>query len=175
MAIEPVQIHNNLNAPEGANGVHLYNTDAAEGLTLGQLMSAVCLRAGAVVERQSVAKMNVIGQQNAAINRLSEILEGLAEETIASADWSRIQTELTGKYGLDAILLPGDLDSYANRMQAMTAIKQQLETRSQQSQEDMIDLQTLVNRRDVAYTAATNLVRALGQSVMNVAGKLTLG
>ncbi len=173
MAIEPVQIHNNLNAPEGANGVYLYNTDTAQGLTLGQLMSAVCLRAGAIVERQSIAKMNILGEQNAAINRLSEILEDLAQEKLNSAGWGNIKTELTGTYHLEAILLPTNLNSYANRMQAMNAIKQQLETRSQQSQEDMVDLQTLINRRDVAYTASTNLVRALGQSFSNLAGKLT--
>ncbi len=174
MAIEPVQIHNNLNAPEGANGVYLYNTEAAEGLTLGQLISAVCLRAGAILERQSVSKMNIIGQENAAINRLSEILEGIATEDIISTTWDRILAELTGTYDVDPLLLPENLDSYDNRMQAMTAIKQQLEARTQQAQEDMIDLQTLINRRDVAYTTSTNIVRAIGQSGSNVASKMKL-
>ena len=35
---------------------------------------------------------------------------------------------------------------------------------TQQQQTEMIDLQTLVNRRDVAYSASSNIVRALGTS-----------
>ncbi len=172
MAIESVQLHTNRNAPEGANGVYLYNTDTAENLTLGQLLSAVCLRAGAVLERQSVSKMNLMTQENGAINRLSEILEGIASETLTSSGWDAVRNELISDYAMGADLLPTDLNSYDARMQVMMAIKRQLESRTQQAQEDMIDLQTLVNRRDVAFTTSTNIIRALGQSATNMAGKL---
>ena len=38
---------------------------------------------------------------------------------------------------------------------------------AQDQQEDMIDLQTLVNRRDSAYSTASNVVRALATSSMD--------
>ncbi len=173
MAIYLNEIHRNPNAPEGANGVYLYNTDAAQGLTLGQLMAAVCLRSGAGLERQSVTKMNQMTQQNEAINRLSEVLNGLAAQTIGSSNWSAVRSELIHTYGLEAVLLPEGIDTYDTRMQAMNAVKQNLEARTQQAQRDMIDLQTLINRRDVAFTTSTNLIRALGQTSTNLAGKLT--
>ena len=36
---------------------------------------------------------------------------------------------------------------------------------AQTQQEDMIDLQTLVNKRDVAYSTASGVVRTMGQSM----------
>lgn len=169
MAIETVQIHTNPYAPQGADAVSLYNTDLAEGLTFGQLMAAVCIRAGAVLEAQSVAKMNVIGSNNSDISRLSEILQALAEGTVQ--DWGAVRAELIG-FGIDDSGLPAAVSSYDERMQAMKAVKNALDLRTQSAQEDMIDLQTLINRRDVAFTTSTNMLRALGQSGTNMAGRL---
>ncbi len=170
MSISATQLHTNPYAPEGLNGVYLYNTEFVSNLTLGQLMAAVCLRSGAMLEAQSITKSNEMGTENSAINRLSEILQGIAEESISESGWTSIRTELV-EYGLAA--LPDNLNSYDNRMTAMAAIKQNLEVRSQQAQRDMIDLQTLINRRDVAFTTSTNLIRAIGQSINNTASKLT--
>ncbi len=50
-------------------------------------------------------------------------------------------------------------------MQAASAMKNKMETLVQQQQQDMIDLQTLVNRRDVAYSTSSNIVRTLGTSM----------
>ena len=41
---------------------------------------------------------------------------------------------------------------------------------TQVQQEEMIDLQTLVNRRDVAFSASSNIVRTLGTSMNGNAG-----
>jgi hypothetical protein len=46
-------------------------------------------------------------------------------------------------------------------------MKTKLDAMVQQQQQDMLDLQTLVNRRDVAYSASSNIVRALGTSMDN--------
>ena len=49
-------------------------------------------------------------------------------------------------------------------MAAVKAVKEKVDTLTQQQQRDMIDLQTLVNRRDVSYTTSSNIVRTLGAS-----------
>ncbi len=170
MAIDSVQLHTNPNAPEGANAVYLYNTAAAKGLTLGQLMAAVCIRAGAVLERQSVSKMNLITEGDAALEDLSAKMESIANNSVGN--WATMKGELEA-YGV--VGLPDNLDSFNKRLQAMAAIKTQLENRSQVAQEDMIDLQTLINRRDVALSTSTNLIRALGQSSANMAATLLRG
>ncbi len=168
MAIEVVTLHTNPNAPEGANAVNLYSTELAKDLTLGQLLSAVCLRIGAALERQSVAKMNALTARDSAIEELSGALQAIADGTVS--DWAGLKSTLSSKYELTT--LPGNLDSYTNRLLAMAAIKQKLENLSQVAQEDMIDLQTSINRRDVAYTTSTSLVRALGQTSRNLANTL---
>ncbi len=50
-------------------------------------------------------------------------------------------------------------------MAAVKAMKLKMDALTQKQQEDMIDVQTLVNRRDVAYSASSNMVRALGNSM----------
>ncbi len=168
MPIEAVTLHTNPNAPEGANAVNLYNTSLAKGLTLGQLLSAVCLRAGAVLERQGVSKMNTLTNNDVAIEDLSTTMQAIADNAVS--DWATLKKTLAEKY--DLTTLPANLDTYTNRLLAMAAIKQKLEALSQVAQEDMIDLQTTINRRDVAYTTSTNLIRALGQTSNNLANTL---
>ncbi len=170
MAIQPVEIHTNRNAPAGANGVYLYTTDAAQELTFGQLMAAVCIRAGAVLERQSVTKMNMMTDGSDAIDYLSEQMQRIADNNVSN--WSTLKADLENNYGL--VGLPDNLNSFDNRLMAMAAIKQELEELAQVAQEDMIDLQTLINRRDVAMTTSTNLIRALGQSSANIAAKILI-
>ena len=51
-------------------------------------------------------------------------------------------------------------------MQAAAAMQDKMNALAQSQQEDMIDLQTLVNRRDVAYSTASGVVRTMGQSQM---------
>jgi hypothetical protein len=57
-------------------------------------------------------------------------------------------------------------------MQAVNAIKDKLETMTQQAQEDMIDLQTLINRRDMTYNTSSNVIKAMGNSKTNSASKM---
>ena len=63
--------------------------------------------------------------------------------------------------------LPNNLSSYDKRIQAANALKARMDALAQDQQEDMIDLQTLVNRRDSAYSTASNVVRALATSSMD--------
>ena len=47
------------------------------------------------------------------------------------------------------------------------ALKSRMDQLTQSQQEEMIDLQTMVNRRDVAFSTSSNVVRALGTSSMD--------
>ena len=55
-------------------------------------------------------------------------------------------------------------------MQAAKALQDKMNLLAQSQQEDMIDLQTLVNRRDVAYSTSSGVVRTMGQSMSQDAG-----
>lgn len=163
MAIQTVEIAVNRYAPSGSEAINLYSYELAENLTLGQLTQAVCLRAAATYEAQSVIKMNMMTAGSAtldeAANWLPQIVDGPA--TV----WPSAKAFLVGTMGIAASALPDALDSYDKRMQAAKALQDKMSLLAQSQQEDMIDLQTLVNRRDVAYSTSSGVVRAIGQSM----------
>jgi hypothetical protein len=57
-------------------------------------------------------------------------------------------------------------------MQAVDAIKERLEILTQQAQEDMIDMQTLINRRDMTFNTSSNVMKEIGNSKLNSASKM---
>lgn len=161
MPIETIQIATNRYAPEGSEAISMYDTGASGALTLGQLVQAVCIRTAAAYEAQSVVKMNRMSEGSANLDAAAAWLPQIVAGT---ADWGAAKAFLTGTLGIEESALPADLSSYDRRMQAATALKNAMDARVQDQQEQMIDLQTMVNRRDVAYSTSSNVVRALGTS-----------
>ena len=168
MTVGSSQIAVNRYAPETSQAINLYSTGTAEGLTLGQLVAAVCIRAAGALEAQSVNKMNLMNVGTEKLEKASVYMQEIAEERMS--DWATAKTYLTDTVGVSG--LPDDLSTYEKRMQAVNAIKDKLETMTQQAQEDMIDLQTLINRRDMTYNTSSNVIKAMGNSKTNSAGKL---
>ena len=162
--IESIAIALNRYAPEGSERILMYDTGSSGALTLGQLVQAVCIRTAAVLEAQSVNKMNTMTagsvKLDAAAGWLAKIVQG-------TADWTAAKAFLVGTMGIAGSELPPDLSSYDRRMQAANALKARMDALTQSQQEEMIDLQTMVNRRDVAFSTSSNVVRALGSSAMD--------
>ncbi len=162
MEIDIVNIGTNRYAPEGSSDINMYAVGESGRLTIGQLAIAVSLRSAAASEAQSVVKMNIT---TANANILSEASSWLQKVANGSADWGSAKSFAVNTLGVEASALPDDIKTYAKRMQAASAMKNKMETLVQQQQQDMIDLQTLVNRRDVAYSTSSNIVRTLGTSM----------
>ena len=162
--IESTVIAINRNAPRGAEAINLYSTgqEGGSNLTLGQLVMSVCIRSAAAYEAESVLKMNTMTAGSVKLDEASQWMEKIAAGT---ADWPTAKAYLTGTLGIAASALPDNIDTYAKRMAAVTALKEKVDALAQQQQRDMIDLQTLVNRRDVAYSTSSNVVRSLGTSM----------
>ena len=168
MSIETNQIAVNRYAPDGNQAINLYSTETAGNLTLSQLVAAVCIRAAGALEEQSVNKMNIMSIGTETLEKASSYMQQIAEETLS--DWATAKAYLSDTVGVAG--LPDDLSSYERRMQAVSAIKERLETLTQQAQEDMIDMQTLINRRDMTFNTSSNIVKAIGNSKMNAASKM---
>lgn len=168
MSIEANMIAVNRYAPEGSKAINLYSTSTAENLTVGQLVSAICIRTACALEEQSVNKMNLMNANTETLDQASTYLQQIAESTLT--DWTSAKDYLESTLGVTG--LPDDLSTYNRRMQAINAIKEKLEGMTQQAQEDMIDLQTLINRRDLSYNTSSNIVKTMGNSKMNAAGKM---
>ena len=168
MSIQASQIATNRYAPTGSQAINLYSTGAAEDLTLGQLVASVCIRTAGALEEQSVNKMNMMSIGTEKLEKASLYMQQIAENTVA--DWGSVKAYLEDAIGAEG--LPSDLSSYERRMQAVNAIKEKLEAMTQQAQEDMIDLQTLINRRDMTFNTSSNIIKAMGNSKTNSAGKM---
>ena len=170
MSIQTETISVNRYAPEGSEAVNLYSTglDGGSMLTIGQLSIAVSMRAAAVYETQSVLKMNKMAIGSDLLSTASECLEHIANGT---GDWESMKTFMRDRLGI-AVSLPDAIDTYAKRMQAIDALKPKVDALSQSQQTDMIDLQTLINRRDTAFASSSNIVRAFGTSQNGTAQNL---
>lgn len=162
MAISIEQIATNRYAPSGADAINLYSTGLEGGsqLTLGQLVIAVSMRAAAEYEAQGVIKMNRMAGGSEKLGKVAEFMEAIAD---GGGDWATIKAYCKNELDISDEL-PDAIDTYAKRMSAITALKTKANALTQQQQTEMIDLQTLVNRRDVAFSASSNIVRALGSS-----------
>ena len=162
MALYLEQISTSRYAPQGSDQVYLYanGLEGGQHLTLGQLVIAVSMRSAAEYEAQSVVKMNRMAGGVEQLNKVSEFMEQIAN---GGGDWAAIKTYCQTELGIKDEL-PDAIDTYAKRMAAITALKTKANALTQQQQTDMIDMQTLVNRRDVAFSASSNIVRALGTS-----------
>ncbi len=161
MSINTTQISTNRYAPDASAAINLYSNDLANDLTLGQIISATCIRTAAALEHRSVTQMNKLTADSDTLNEATSWLERIAA---GRANWSRAKTFLINTMGISASELPANLSTYDNRMTAVVALKAKIDVLVQQQQQDMINLQTTVNRRDVAYSTSSNTIRALGTS-----------
>ena len=168
--IEATRIATNVNAPEESSAINLYSTglEGGSNLTLGQLAIAVSLRAAAAYESQSILKMNRMANDSYILETAAGYMQEIAE---GSDNWAEIRAFCRNSLGITSDL-PDSIDTYERRMDAITAMKAKVDALTQSQQTDMIDLQTLVNRRDVAYSTSSNILRALGSSMNGNAGNL---
>ena len=162
------QIATNRYAPAGSEAINMYSNglEGGDHLTIGQLAIAVSMRAAAEYEAQSVLKMNRMTNGSEKLSTCSRYMEEVADGT---AKWAEVKAYLTNVLGIKEGL-PDSIDTYAKRMTVVALIKAKVDAMTQVQQEEMIDLQTLVNRRDVAFSASSNIVRTLGTSMNGNAG-----
>ena len=169
--IQAVQIATNRYAPPGAQAINMYSVDGGEKLTLGQLMAAVCIRAAMNREAQSVNKMNVMNNNVENLKTAAKYLDQLATNTVSN--WPTVRDFLRNTLGMTSAEVPDSLNtSYKARFKVINAMKNLLDALTRQAQEDMIDVQSLINQRDIAFTTGTSLVKSTGGSSNIMASNL---
>lgn len=185
--IESVELRQSSVRADGENvalgGINLYNYGGCTDLTLGQLVTAVCVHAGVALEDQTVNKMNIITVNSRRLRAQSKIVTDILSGT-GNYD-SKLAVDgyvgmtyrdfLTNELGMEIGgegTLPASLSSYDEKMQVFMALKEKMNSDATASQQDMIDLQTYESRRDVAYSTATNIVKNLGMSKQMVVANI---
>jgi len=183
--IETEKIATNRYASPEASGIVTYSFNGCEGLTIGQLVTAVCCRIGAALEAQSVVKTNIITAETDRLNAYSFVLAGFMDGSVnydttlrTTGYEGRLVREFLNSEGFTISMestaqagqLPVEVGSVVNQVLAYDVMKDKLQQLANTSQQDMIDLQTTISRRDVAFSTVTNSVRSLGASCMDTAG-----
>ena len=170
--------------------VNLYGFGEATNLTLGQLVNAVCCRAGTALEAQSVGLVNLISFGTRRLRAASKVLQTLVDGTekgyATEIDLEYYGT-MTARKFLTEILgytieernsdgevtkegrLPDEVIAENDRLKLYAAMKEKLDSMTTESQQRMIDLQSCMARRDVAYSSATNIVQTLGGVLQSTA------
>ena len=180
--IEDVKIGTNRYAALPDNDIKLYNYGEAENLTLGQLVNAVCCRAGMALETEVVVVTNRVCAHTDKLKGLSQIMQTLVAgtedgyDTVFDIDGYGTMTarafltdilhckiperngDDTGKEGN----LPADVRTPNERLNFYSSLKTKMESMTTQSQQMMIDIQVGISRRDVVFSTATNVVQTLG-------------
>ena len=149
-------------ATDAASAVNLYSTDTASGLTLGQLVMAVCIQTAASYEKQSVNKMNTITKNADLLNKGAEWIEKVLED---NASWSRLKKFLVNELGVLETSLPEKIRTYDDKLKVVSLAQERMNAIMQTQQQDMVALQSYVSRRDTAFSSSGNIVRALGRSM----------
>lgn len=167
----------------GQTEVCLYNFGEARNLTLGQLVNAICCRAGTAMETQSISLVNLMTAGTRRLKAASKVLQTLVNGTEKGYD-TEIDLETFGRMTARDFLtgvmrytiekrnaagevteegrLPYEVLSENNRLNLYSAMKADLDEMTTESQRRMIDLQSCMARRDVMYSTATNIVQTLG-------------
>lgn len=163
--------------------VKLYNYAGLENLTLGQLANAICVHVGVALEDQSVNKMNIITMNARRLKAAAKVLETVVSgeanystvlnmpgyEGMAYAKFLTDVMKFTISTPEQEGQLPELLDTYEKRMKVYAAMKEKVTADATASQQDMVDLQTYMSRRDVAYSTSSNLIRKTGMTIQQTA------
>lgn len=153
-----VPIGENRYAPDGAKAINLYDCDGGKDLTFEQLASMVCMQAAAHYEARSISKINQMLKGNAYLEQSSAYLRQLGSGQVE--DWPAMKAYLVVDLGIPAADLPEKVETFNDRMKTAKLLKTKMEALSRQAQEDLIDVQTLLSRRDVTFSTGSNLVNA---------------
>jgi len=186
-AISFEQIGTNRYAPEGANAIVLFSFNGVDGLTLAQLVMAVCIRQACLVEDQSVLKMNQVNSSAAYLDVLAQVGSYVMAHSSLDATLDLTKTSYIPRHldeigmkptyrdfiavevGIGYDALPENVRDINDKTLVFDFLESDMSKYSTDNEEQMIDLQSYLSRRDSTYNASSSIVKRLGQTMNGVA------
>lgn len=144
------------------------------GLSIGQLVMAVCLERAVEKEAEIVEIMNTLNNTSTDLEALTEIETAIvgADAKSTPQQWVDLSTlMLTNKPDISYQLFlssvfhveKDDVQKTANSDSAdlITMIEKEMDKRNSINQKTMIDLQSATSKRDQAYDMISNILKSL--------------
>jgi len=179
-------------APLGSKAVCLYGVNGVEGLTLSQLIMAVCIKRATLDELMAVRAMNNMSADAKKLEATALVVEQIMAEgsswdqkiDIASSGYVPTQVGadatlwdfVTKELGIPAANLPVKLSTSGgsddNRLLAADQITPVMDQLNRTAEEASIRLQTILGRRDVEYRTAGSTTTAISKCAENTANAI---
>lgn len=135
-------------------------------LSIGQLVMALCLARASELEAQIIELMEEMNKSSAQLEALTEVEEGLV-----AVDDSQLATYVSGEVKYDGktytyvaflksvfgITVPNDMTVG----ELITEVEAKMDELNSFSQQKMIELQSLTNKRDQSYDMISNVLKSL--------------
>lgn len=153
------------------------NTDGVmetklSGLSIGQLVMAVCLERAVAKESEIVGIMNTLNNTSTELESFTEIetaivgADGksgqsvnLSTKTLTNQPDTSYQDFLADKFGVDVTAIPATANS--DSAELITQIETAMDQRNSINQQTMIELQSATSKRDQAYDMISNILKSL--------------
>lgn len=141
-----------------------------EGLSIGQLVMAICLERAVEKEKEIIETMNTLNTNSSQLEALTEIETAIVNATAGTVSMSTkvttagyedytYATFLTDVMGIDSGVVPATAS--ADSADLITAIEQAMDKRNSINQQTMIELQSATSKRDQAYDMISNILKSL--------------
>lgn len=182
------RIDNPFDAPDQVSGNALTaNVYTVEGVTdgngnlrllsIGQLVMALCLARASELEAQIIELMETMNKSSAQLEALTEVEEAMVavdENTLASNVSGQIVYNgatydyvsfLKSVFGITA---PSDMTAG----ELITEIETKMDELNSFSQQTMIELQSLTNKRDQSYDMISNVLKSLHTTLLGTVNNI---
>lgn len=182
------RIDNPFDAPDQVSGNALTaNVYTVEGVTdgngnlrllsIGQLVMALCLARASELEAQIIELMETMNKSSAQLEALTEVEEAMVavdENTLASnVSGQIVYNGATYDYvsflkSVFGITVPSDMTAG----ELITEIETKMDELNSFSQQTMIELQSLTNKRDQSYDMISNVLKSLHTTLLGTVNNI---
>lgn len=182
------RIDNPFDAPDQVSGNALTaNVYTVEGVTdgngnlrllsIGQLVMALCLARASELEAQIIELMETMNKSSAQLEALTEVEEAMVavdENTLASnVSGQIVYNGATYDYvsflkSVFGITVPSDMTAG----ELITEIETKMDELNSFSQQTMIELQSLTNKRDQSYDIISNVLKSLHTTLLGTVNNI---
>lgn len=163
------------------------NADGSpRALSIGQLVMAICLKRAAELETSIIALMETMNETSAQLEDMTKIEQAIIDEFASNTDGHAYNIDnVSVSSSTSAVQLLRDLgvldstqtyvrnDSVQSNADILygdfiTALESQMDSKNSFSQQKMIELQSLTNKRDQSYDMISNVLKSLNTTMTGI-------
>ena len=171
-----------------------YTVDGDPGRDYSAALAAASLRQSVAIEHTASAYGEVVRQRERKIEDLGDVLAALAQaiatmdpksnDTAKRSDWSAMlynASQICSRYGISLPLVAVKYENgeyqaqvtYRDATKSQNDVQYALDTEDNNLQQDMVALQSMISKRDNAYSNAAKIVRKSDGTGGNVIRNIT--